>query len=192
MTIRTHESHSNVLEMLDSISIKYVSCKKCIKCCNEGLVYILPSEIDRIQALDVPLIEINGVTFIKRSKEGKCPMLDENNKLCEIYSDRPICCRLFPLDIFHRDGTIKWGIYTYCPNGENTGLIVLKKDEKEIDFEKLTFIVSSIEKILGESSIRRMIQEDSVCKKIEILDKLKNEYIQFKEIGITIENEIAA
>ena len=48
------------------------------------------------------------------------------NGQCEIYEDRPIDCRLFPVDIREeRDGTLVWIVYTrLCPAGfDRTGLL---------------------------------------------------------------------
>ena len=48
------------------------------------------------------------------------------NGHCEIYEDRPIDCRLFPVDIREeRDGTLVWVVYTrLCPAGvDRTGLL---------------------------------------------------------------------
>ena len=48
------------------------------------------------------------------------------NGQCEIYEDRPIDCRLFPVDIREeRDGTLVWIVYTrLCPAGfDRTGFL---------------------------------------------------------------------
>lgn len=190
MTITKNETNQSDFEKLDLISANYVKCKGCTKCCSEGLVYILPSEIPQMECLETPLIKINEITFIKRLEDGSCSMLDKKNKICRIYQNRPICCRLFPLDIFFRDCSAQWGIYSYCPRKRDAGLSAIKENNNEIDYTKLVFVSSRIEKILGDDRINHIIMGDQVCKKIEILDKLKDDYVLFKEISIPLTNEV--
>jgi Fe-S-cluster containining protein len=40
------------------------------------------------------------------------------NERCSCYDERPLDCRLFPLDIIEEDGRYWWCIFTICPKHE--------------------------------------------------------------------------
>ena len=92
-----------------------VDCKGCIRCCEHGLVYVVDDERERLINLGVPLVSASGVSFIQRRSDGSCPMLDREGKRCTIYEDRPLCCRLFPLDLFAFEGELGWAVADKCP-----------------------------------------------------------------------------
>lgn len=109
------------------------SCKSCsgFLCCGtlkEGGVieppFLFEQDIQNIE--DATGLEkdkfctekINPVTgnitkFMKTNKDDGCIFFDKNTAKCSIYNNRPIDCRLFPLDIVKRNEKLYWAIYNY-------------------------------------------------------------------------------
>jgi Fe-S-cluster containining protein len=155
---------------------KLVNCAGCTKCCEKGIAYVLPEEQSRLESMDVPLIEIDGVSFIKRKNDGSCSMLDKENRRCSIYEDRPLCCRAFPLDIFSRRGHLEWGVYTYCPTDR---LIPITRagNKVALDHDVAVYLTSALEKHLTQDVLRFVEREDKIVSQVEILDEHKNDYV---------------
>lgn len=54
----------------------------------------------------------NGpLRILRQSASSSCPFFDASNGTCNIYSHRPLLCRLFPLDIYCDSGEYFWIIY---------------------------------------------------------------------------------
>ena len=103
-------------ERVSEVSNRLVNCSGCTACCEHGgLVYVLDEEVEVLRHLGVPMVAVGGVTFIKRLPSGACPMLDLKNRRCSIYEQRPLCCRMFPLDVLQMDGRLQWAITHSCP-----------------------------------------------------------------------------
>lgn len=163
---------TKLLNKVDKISGNLVSCNGCVKCCSAGIAYVLPEEEERLRKIDVPLININGISYIKRRYDGSCFMLDKQYSRCSIYDDRPLCCHLFPLDIFNRyetRGQPQWGIYDYCLT-ENVKPIIQRNGRAELDLFALEIMAHSIEKEIPKRVLEFLLKEDKVTSKIEILD----------------------
>lgn len=166
---------------IENTSKRIVNCAGCTKCCEKGIAYVLPEERSKLESLEVPLIEIDSITFIRRKGDGSCAMLDKVNKRCSIYKDRPFCCRAFPLDVFSRRGRLEWGVYTYCPTDR---LVPITKngDQSELDTEVVRYLASDLEKHLKGPDLKFLEQEDRVVAQIEILDEHKDDYIMVGEV----------
>lgn len=166
----------NLSHAVEKTSQKLVDCAGCTKCCEKGIAYVLPEEKANLESKGVPLIEIDGISFIKRKNDGSCSMLDKVNKRCSIYADRPLCCRAFPLDIFSRRGSLEWGVYTYCPTDR---LIPITKvgEEAALDNDVALYLASALEKYLTSDILQFLEREDKVVSQVEILDEHKNDYV---------------
>src|SRR5438105_6059641 len=101
----------------ETASKRLVNCKGCTVCCERGgLVFLEEDEVAGLNDLEVPILRVNGVPFIKRLADGSCPMLDKGRRECTIYEDRPLCCRLFPIDGLRVEGRLRWGVSDICPD----------------------------------------------------------------------------
>lgn len=158
----------------DDVSNKLVSCNGCTKCCESGIVYVLPEEVNHLKSRGVPLINIDGIDYIQR-KNGICSMLDRQHSRCSIYEDRPLCCRLFPLDVFNRTTNPTWGVYNYCPP-ENVKPIILDGEKPELDLFIISIISDSIERVLPKKVLNFLINEDRVTAELELLDRHSDDY----------------
>lgn len=93
---------------------KLLNCNGC-SCCDAGTVYVLPGEVAEMRAKGIEVIEFMGGYFIPTTKENGCIYYKVENKQCQIYADRPICCRLFPFDIFYYpEHGLCWVVYDKC------------------------------------------------------------------------------
>jgi len=82
-------------------------CERCGKCCEEGVgVALWPHEFHRLKKLDKNIYK--HITFINNWHALKLPCVFYNRKKhkCKIYDQRPIACRMFPLEIA-ADGSSK-------------------------------------------------------------------------------------
>jgi Fe-S-cluster containining protein len=52
---------------------------------------------------------------MKQSGARKCHFYSPESRKCGIYENRPLDCRLFPLDIARLAGRFVWILYTSCP-----------------------------------------------------------------------------
>lgn len=169
-------NNSSLSQAAEKTSQKIVNCAGCTKCCEKGIAYVLPEERANLESIGVPLIEIDGISFIKRKSDGSCSMLDKANKKCSIYKDRPMCCRAFPLDIFSRRGRLEWGVYTYCPTDRL--IPITRAGEKAVlDNDVALYLASSLEKFLTPDVLRFLEREDKIVSQVEILDEHKNDYV---------------
>jgi Fe-S-cluster containining protein len=169
-------------QIIDKFSNKLVSCRGCTKCCESGVVYVLPEEVEHLKSKGVPLINIEGIDYIKRNN-GVCSMLDKQHSNCSIsfYKDRPLCCRMFPLDIFNRQSHPSWGVYNYCPQ-ENVKPILLTSEKPELDLFIISIIADSMERALPKKVLNFIINEDRVTAEIELLDDHADDFITLDRI----------
>ena len=73
-------------EISDNFSKKIVSCNGCTKCCESGIAYALPEEVDHLKSIGVPLIEFDGINYLKRDQRGACSMLDKQHHYAVAFS----------------------------------------------------------------------------------------------------------
>jgi len=87
------------------------SCLQCgALCC--FLPWIPKEECDLVSEFQDVVETIGNVNFFL--DRGKCKFV-KTGGICEIYTIRPLDCRLFPLDIIEQDGRYYWCFYTICP-----------------------------------------------------------------------------
>ncbi len=153
-----------------AVSAKLVNCNSCTACCEKGgLVYIENEEVHRLASLGVPIVTVDGVTFIKRMADGSCPMLDRERKKCSIYENRPLCCRLFPLDVLSINGKLQWAISNDCP--EDRKLFTnLQSSSSDIGFGSMSIMARGLDALLSKQDIAYFFQKEETCMKVEFLE----------------------
>jgi len=88
-------------------------CPECERC-ERSLVYLTPREQLAARSLDFRLYGTGGATRLNR-KGCDCPFYLGADHGCRAYEDRPLICRLFPLDVIEReDGTFWWVLFGAC------------------------------------------------------------------------------
>ncbi len=162
-------------------SSRLVNCKGCTSCCEKGgPVYIADSEVPRLRQLGVPLVRIDGVSFIQRLQDGACPMLDRLGRRCTIYETRPLCCRLFPLDVLSVDGRLQWAVANQCP--EDRKLFAgIQNRTSGLGLGSLTFIASMLDGLLTENDLAYFRRKERVSARLELLDLVHTGWTFLKE-----------
>lgn len=93
--------------------IHFSECNGCSKCC--FIPWLLKEEYTpHLKNFGKSIKEINSVAIIMDLNHCKF----EKGYRCKMYSDRPLDCRIFPLDIIEEDGKYWWCIFTICPKHE--------------------------------------------------------------------------
>lgn len=95
--------------------IEFTECEGCSLCCH--MPWLLKDELDsHKEKFEGSIQQIDSVSFITDQTQCKYAV----NERCGVYQDRPLDCRLFPLDIIEEGGRYWWCIFTNCP--QNTAI----------------------------------------------------------------------
>jgi len=90
--------------------IDFSECNGCSKCC--FFPWLLKEEYDpHLENFGMNVKQIESTAFIMDFTACKFAECDR----CHLYKDRPLDCRLFPLDIIEENGQYWWCIFTICP-----------------------------------------------------------------------------
>ena len=162
-------------------SSRLANCRGCTSCCERGgLVYVKDDEREALSRLDVPMINISGVTFIKRLADGTCPMLDRVGKQCSIYEDRPLCCRLFPLDILSIDRKLQWAVSNQCPE-ERKLFSTVQGPRSPIGLGSVQLIASVLGASVTAADLGYFARKEVVSSKLDVLDMQQNSWTALAE-----------
>ena len=154
-----------------NVSAALVNCKDCTECCEHGgLVYVDDTEIRQLRLLGVPIIKVDGVSFIKRKPDGSCPMLDREHKKCAIYENRPMCCRLFPLDILSVENNLRWAISNDCPD-ERRKFSAAEDSDSRIGLGTVSLMTSILDSSLTNEDMAFFTRKENVSARMEAFDR---------------------
>jgi len=136
-------------------------CRDCRDLDCMGYIWLLEKEAERLYECSVPLVQVNGgPTFIHSfptTVQGQldlsvrypqCSQLCAGGRRCNIYQDRPLVCRLYPLGFETKiDGKIVWALHRDC-------LYIRRLEERGLlpNFKRLVrnIINNLSSKLLGE------------------------------------------
>lgn len=144
-------------------------------------MYVLDMETHRLASLGVPILTLDGVNFIQRLQDGSCPMLDRKHKKCSIYSNRPLCCRLYPLDALSIGGRIHWALATLCPM-DRKRFETWQGPKARIGSGVIARIASYFSPFLEDEDVAWLERKESVLSRVELLDDDQNGWISLGEI----------
>ncbi|MGC8571260.1 YkgJ family cysteine cluster protein [Caldivirga sp.] len=107
---------SNVFNDLKYVEVAF-KCTLCGLCCINTRMELLPEDIERIEQLGYRLedfAEFDGEYGVWRLRNvnNHCVFFDEESKKCRIYENRPVGCRLYPLNYDDEYGVV---VDKYCP-----------------------------------------------------------------------------
>ncbi|PJE81685.1 hypothetical protein COU58_01205 [Candidatus Pacearchaeota archaeon CG10_big_fil_rev_8_21_14_0_10_32_42] len=135
--------------------IEFPECHECSECCY--LPWILKEEYNsHLENFGKTMKEINSVAFIMDTES--CRYAKENR--CTLYEDRPLDCRLFPLDIIKEDEKYWWVIFTICP-------------QHEIIRDKLIPLIPKLESMISKDIFEQYKNQITLTKKMYLPYKLK-------------------
>ena len=170
------------LEWISSI----INCKGC-DCCDAGLIYVFPEEVGYLKLKEIKVIQLDQAFFIPQEQE-RC--IYNKNSECLIYEDRPICCRLFPFDLFldsppdsflkKETNLLHWVYYKKCSS--------LEESLKDSGMRRAIIdSLKSFERVLEEKDIvywRRMILEGRRLEYGKFVPKKYEKLLDYKIIRI--------
>lgn len=174
-----------------AVSSELVTCRGCTKCCESGLVYVREEEAESLRALGVPIVELDGVLFIESRADGSCPMLDRERKCCSIYEDRPLCCRLFPIDILKLNGKMSWAVSSQCPP-ERRAFSCIDEPEGTLGYGSIGTIVKTLEDRFGREDRAFFTEKEVAGEGTDLLERDLDNWVgvaQFHCGGVDGEGE---
>lgn len=128
-----------MLREMEPVEICSKYCKS--KCCKSTPPALTNNDFDRISKLQenknwfnsIGQGENKTIVIAKREDSNNCYFLSEEG-LCDIYSSRPLDCKLFPLffkinKIKENEYNLRWLVW-YCPLTDAKSLDVLKEEAK--------------------------------------------------------------
>jgi len=151
------------------------TCKLCEE--NIGLVYLLDKETEAISKRNVPLsITSRGAQYIARTSQGCCAAFNSTGNSCTIYESRPLCCRLYPLDLVTKNGEIWWVIHIECP--------IAKRFLSERKLAVLATMTVAIEKKIDRELLQSWLINDRMSQNIEAFSSTRPRTIRLRRLGL--------
>jgi Fe-S-cluster containining protein len=152
-------------------------CKSCNLCEEHvGLVYLLGKEVNRSINQSIPVsISSRGAQYLARTSEGWCAAFDPTANLCRIYSNRPLCCRLYPLDLMRLDGEVWWVIHEECP--------IAQRFQRDRHLEILTAMIVSLERALSDEQLQSWLIVDRTSQDIETFSSSRPKVLRLRQFG---------
>lgn len=134
------------------------TCRLCEE--NVGLVYVFKKEAARSESLRRSTCKTSeSVAYVQRTRDGWCTHFSVEAGRCGVYEARPLCCRLYPLDLMQLDGEIWWVLHSECP--------IAKRFVVSRTLELLISVTVQLERTLVESDIGEWLSQDRVSQQIE-------------------------
>jgi Fe-S-cluster containining protein len=154
------------------------SCNNCEK--NIGLVYLIGEESSRLEKLGKKTVETSkGVKYLeRRQNHGQamwCNFFDVKKNLCTIYELRPLCCRLYPIDLMKFEGALYWVAHTKCP--------ITRRFQRDRKLDLFAAITIRLESELTPLQLRKWIDSDSVSQTIEAFERDYSNVIKLRQYG---------
>ncbi|HEV2962479.1 MAG TPA: YkgJ family cysteine cluster protein [Candidatus Angelobacter sp.] len=139
-----------------------LTCDLCER--NVGLVYLINDESSRIKKDGHQVARTSeGVEYLSRSQSKKsatwCSCFDTAKNQCSIYPIRPLCCRLYPLDLMKIDGELWWIVHAECP--------IAERFDKERKLDALSSITIGLETVLSPEQLRGWRKIDDTSQTTE-------------------------
>lgn len=170
----------DVFQSLYDILRPLTSQPECATCrsCEEhvGLVYLLGNEAVRARNHGVPVsISLKGTQYITRMPDGCCAAFNPATNSCRIYAERPLCCRLYPLDLMNLDGIVWWVIHAECP--------IARRFQRDRHMEKLAAMTAALERELSEEQLRAWLRTDDASQSIEAFSSSQPVVFKLRRYG---------
>jgi Fe-S-cluster containining protein len=151
-------------------------CQTC-RLCEEhvGLVYLLEDEASKLGNPSLPILTAAQDQYLGRTRDGWCCAFDNENNACKIYDSRPLCCRIYPLDLMVVDEEIWWVIHSECP--------IAQRFQRERRLGVLAALTFSMEQRLSSEQIGRWIKQDRLSQIIEAFSFDQSKVVPLRKLG---------
>jgi Fe-S-cluster containining protein len=108
-------------------------------------------------------------------------MLDEETGLCTIYEQRPLSCKLFPLDIFaFGPGKAEWVLFNFCPSEHRN--FAHPKPGQPSEFELALTIVGGLEKEFSDEILREIKEATVAVGELDIFEPHRSAVRRLKPV----------
>lgn len=128
--IDTIETLGQLYKELDSLfgDISKI-CKQCKEEDCHGYLWLMPKEVGPLYEKDIEIMEINkdvcfinpfsgeNVTINVEAFKPQCPCYQDRK--CSIYNDRPLVCRMYPLNFIKKGATVYLVLHLDCLYSKN-------------------------------------------------------------------------
>lgn len=163
------------LKVTESAGIAFPAgpeCVGCDLCCKGNLIPVMNDEGARLSRRGLEILESEDKGFI-RKRGVACPAFDESAFRCRVYEDRPLCCRLFPVDLIKIDGELHWVIYSYCP--------MAKRMLREGDGWDIEAFLVEAESVLDSRMVEEYGNHDSRSAELALLQGVQEPYLLLRK-----------
>lgn len=150
------------------------TCRLCEE--NVGLVYALGQESARVAAAGGKLsVTSKGVQYLARTREGWCSCFDPEMNRCRIYLNRPLCCRIYPLDLMRREGDLWWVIHSECP--------IAQRFQREHRLDILCVLTVRLERSLTQEELEVWKVQDETSQIVEAFSFEEAKVVPLRRLG---------
>jgi Fe-S-cluster containining protein len=168
------------MEKLYNVLLPLTSQSECQTCrlCEEnvGLVYVLGDEAAKARKHGLPVLTTSqGVQYLGRTTDGWCSSFDPTANTCRIYGDRPLCCRIYPLDLMRLDDIVWWVIHSECP--------IAQRFQRERRLGILATVTFAMEAALSEEQLLHWLTQDKTSQAIEAFAFDQSRVIRLRRYG---------
>jgi Fe-S-cluster containining protein len=168
------ESLNKLYEIASFLS-NQEECKTCRLCeDNIGLVYVFNKESKKI-GQEHATSTSSGLNFFVRTHDGHCPYFNIELGECGIYENRPLCCRIYPLDLLFEDGEYWWIAYSDCP--------IFKRYNKNLSLYILRDKLLSIEDQLDNRTLMEWKNIAVKIRSVELIGREDFPFYKLKKLG---------
>jgi Fe-S-cluster containining protein len=152
------------------------TCRLCEE--NVGLVYLIGDEAPEASRRELPVMTTSqGVKYLGRkytndageeitpeqarnsSAHRWCSQFDSSSNTCKIYAERPLCCRIYPLDLMAIDQEVWWVIHSECP--------ISQRFQRERRMSVLAAMTVSLERLFTQEQLDHLLKQDGTSQKHE-------------------------
>jgi Fe-S-cluster containining protein len=171
----TESKSLNKLYKIANFLSNQEECKTCRLCeDNIGLVYVLNLEAKAIGREHIVTTSA-GINFFVRTSDNHCPYFEKESGTCNIYEKRPLCCRLYPLDLLFEDGEYWWIAYSDCP--------IFKRYEKNMSLNILRNKLLSLEYELDLETLKELKNIAINIRSIESIGRENFAFYKLKKLN---------
>jgi Fe-S-cluster containining protein len=155
---------NSAMARLQTVLRPLTSQPECDTCrlCEEhvGLVYLLGDEAPISRRHSLPVItSVKGAQYLSHTHNGLCVAFEAGAGRCQIYADRPLACRIYPLDLMCFKGVFWWVIYIECP--------IAQRFMHDRQMEVFIGITAALEKTFSKEYFQHWMKTERSTEDIE-------------------------
>lgn len=167
---------SSLYELLQPLASQ-PECQTC-RLCEEhvGLVYLLGEEANKVKVGTLPILgTAESAQYLGRTRDGWCCAFDHQANTCKIYETRPLCCRIYPLDLMNIDNEVWWVVHSECP--------IAQRFQQERKLSILSAMTFSMESRISEEQLMLWLKQDRFSQMVESFSFDRSQVVKLRRFG---------